>query len=91
LTTLDVDALTVLAGDELPHRPELPLLLALTEPHDPALLRRWLRSGPTARRAVGAPPHGRPLDLLLARDFAAFERALDDLDARGFVIGGAGS
>ena len=79
LTVLDVDALTVLAGDELPHRPELPLLLALTEPHDPALLRRWLRT---------RTPRGRPLDLLLARDFAAFEQALGDLDERGFVIGG---
>ena len=79
LAVLDVDALTVLAGDELPHRPELPLLLALTEPHDPALLRRWLRA---------TTPRGRPLDLLLARDFAAFEDALSDLEQRGFVIGG---
>src|SRR5436190_9791325 len=79
LAILDVDALTVLAGDDLPHRPELPLLLALTEPHDPALLRRWLRT---------AGPHGRPLDLLLARDFGAFEDALADLGERGFVIGG---
>jgi hypothetical protein len=79
LTVLDVDALTVLAGDELPHRPELPLLLALTEPHDAALLRRWVRT---------AGPHGRPLDLLLRRDFAAFENALGDLEDRGFVIGG---
>ena len=79
LTVLDVDALTVLAGDELPHRPELPLLLTLTEPHDPALLRRWLRAN-TAR--------GRPIDLLLARDFPAFEDALADLEERGCVIGG---
>jgi len=79
LAVLDVDALTVLAGDELVHRPELPLLLALTEPHDAALLRRWLRTQ-TSR--------GRPLDLLLARDFAAFEDALADLEDRGFVIGG---
>ncbi len=79
LAVLDVDALTVLAGDDLPHRPELPLLLAVTEPHDPALLKRWLR-------ATG--PGGRPLDLLLARDFAGFERALDELERRGFVIGG---
>ena len=79
LAVLDVDALTVLAGDELPHRPELPLLLALTEPHDAALLRRWLRT---------ATPRGRPLDLLIARDFAAFEDALGDLEGRGFVIGG---
>lgn len=79
LAVLDVDALTVLAGDDLPHRPELSLLLVLTEPHDPALLRRWLRT---------AGPRGRPVDLLLARDFAAFEDALTDLEQRGFVIGG---
>jgi hypothetical protein len=79
LVVLDVDALTVLAGDELPHRPELALLLALTEPHEPALLKRWLRT---------ATPRGRPLDLLLARDFPAFEDALVDLEDRGFVIGG---
>ena len=79
LAVLDVDALTVLTGDDLPHRPELPLLLALTEPHDPALLRRWLRT---------QTPRGRPLDLLLARDFAAFEDALGDLEEKGFVIGG---
>jgi hypothetical protein len=79
LAVLDVDALTVLAGDELPHRPELPLLLALTEPHDAALLRRWLRT---------ESPRGRPLELLLARDFAAFEDALSDLEERGWVIGG---
>ena len=33
---------------------------------------------------------GRPLDLLLARDFAAFESALDTLAARGFVLRGGG-
>ena len=79
LAVLDLDALTVLAGDELPHRPELPLLLALTEPHDPALLRRWLRT-------VG--PRGQPLELLLNRDFTAFEDALSDLEERGFIVGG---
>lgn len=73
LTILDVDPLTLIAGDDLQHRPELALLLALTESHDLALLRRWVRTG--------------PLDLLLARDFAAFETALDDLGRRGFVLG----
>ncbi len=43
------------------------------------MLRRWLRVGGS---------RGRPLDLLLARDFAGFEDALADLDERGFVIGG---
>jgi hypothetical protein len=73
---LDSDPLTVIGG-ELEHKPELAILLALTEDHDDALLRRWLRSsGPT----------GRPLDLLLARDFAAFEDALATLAERGYVI-----
>jgi hypothetical protein len=35
-------------------------------------------------RAQG--PAGRPIDLLLARDFAAFENALAVLRERGFVI-----
>ncbi len=65
LRILDVDPLTLVAGDELPHRPELPLLLALTEEHEPSLLALWVRNG--------------PIDLLLARDFGAFEDALDDL------------
>jgi hypothetical protein len=77
LATLAVDPLTLIGADHLPQRPELPLLLALTESHDPALLRRWLRT---------TGPRGRPLDLLLARDFAAFEDALADLEQRGFVI-----
>jgi hypothetical protein len=73
---LGEDPLTVIAGD-LDHKPELPLLLALTEDHDAGLLRRWLRS---------AGPAGRPLDLLLRRDFAAFEDALAVLAERGYVI-----
>jgi hypothetical protein len=64
-------------GGELEHKPELAILLALTEEHDPALLRRWLRT---------AGPAGRPVDVLLARDFAAFENALAVLAERGYVI-----
>jgi hypothetical protein len=79
LEVLAVDPLTLVAGDELAHRPELPLLLALTADHDPALLRRWLRV--SGRR-------GRPIDLLARRDFGAFEDALADLAERGFTIGG---
>jgi len=79
---LDVDPIAVITG-ELDHRPELPILLGLTQEAEDRvggpLLRRWVR---TAGRA------GRPLDLLLARDFAGFEDALDTLAARGFVIGG---
>lgn len=72
-----------LIGDELDHRPELAILLSLTaEAHERVgddVLRRWVRS---------AGPAGRPLDHLLARDFPAFERAVETLLERGFVIGG---
>lgn len=77
---LGADPLSVIAGD-LEDKPQLPILLTLTEEaaervHADAL-RRWLRvSG----------PHGRPLDRLLARDYGGFEDALATLAARGFVI-----
>jgi hypothetical protein len=81
---LDVDPLSMIAG-ELDHRLELPILLDLladAEEHAGApVLRRWVR-------ATG--PGGRPLDLLLARDFGAFEDALATLAARGFVVRGGG-
>jgi hypothetical protein len=80
LRVLDADPLTLLSG-ELDHRPELPILLDLLaeaeERAGQAVLRRWVR-------APG--PAGRPLDHLLARDFAAFEDALATLADRGFVI-----
>ena len=83
-TVLDADPLTLLSG-QLDHRPELPILLDLLseaeERAGEAVLRRWVR---------GRGPHGRPLDLLLARDFAAFEDALGDLAERGFVLRGGG-
>ncbi len=80
LAVLDEDALTVIT-DDLDHRPEVPLLLALTagpaERMGEERLARWVRaSGPT----------GRPLEHLLRRDFPAFEDALEDLDERGFII-----
>jgi hypothetical protein len=72
-------------GGDLDHKPELPILLDLLaeaeERAGPAVLRRWLRV---------AGPAGRPLDLLLARDFAAFEDALATLADRGFVLRGGG-
>lgn len=40
-------------------------------------LRRWVRA---------SGPAGRPLDHLLARDYAAFEAALETLLDRGFVV-----
>ncbi len=81
---LAVDPLDVLTG-ELDHRPELPILLALTDEAAAAagdgVLRSWLRrSG----------PRGVPLEHLLARDFAAFEDALAALAERGYVLRGRG-
>jgi hypothetical protein len=81
---LDVDPLSVIGG-ELDHRPELSILLALTqearERVGEEVLRRWVRT---------TGPSGRPLDHLLARDFAAFEDDLGGLERRGFVIRGPG-
>jgi hypothetical protein len=80
--TLDVDPIAVITG-ELDHRPELGILLALTDgPFErlgPGVLQRWVRT---------SGPAGRPVDHLLARDFPAFEAAVEALDERGFVIGG---
>ena len=77
---LDVDSIAVIAG-ELDHRPELPILLVLTaeavEAVGPDALRRWVRV---------AGPRGRPLDLLLERDFAGFEDAVGELLERGLVV-----
>jgi hypothetical protein len=79
---LDAGPLEVVSGD-LDHKPELPILLDLLaeaeERAGAAVLRRWVRA---------AGPAGRPLDLLLARDFGAFEDALTTLAERGFVIRG---
>ena len=76
LTIVDADPLSVMTGD-LEHRPEIPILLALTEDIDESVLRRWLR-------AEG--PNGRPIELLLNRDFPAFEDAVEDLRNRGMII-----
>ena len=80
LQALDADPLETIAG-ELDHRPELPILLdLLAEAEERAgapVLRRWVRAGG---------PDGRPLDLLLERDFGAFEDALATLAQRGFVL-----
>jgi hypothetical protein len=81
---LDADPLQVLSG-QLDHRPELPILLDLLaeaeERAGAAVLRRWVR-----RQG----PAGRPIDLLVARDFGAVEDALATLAERGFVLRGGG-
>ena len=80
LQVLGADPLAVVAGD-LDDKPQLPILLALTEEAaervGEAVLRRWLRA---------AGPNGRPADHLLARDYAAFEDDLGALSERGFVL-----
>jgi hypothetical protein len=72
-------------ADDLDHRPEVPILLALLAEADEragaSVLRRWVR-------ATG--PSGRPVDHLVQRDFRAFEDALDELSERGFVLRGGG-
>jgi hypothetical protein len=81
---LDVDPLTVITG-ELDHKPQLPILLALTEEAAErvadGVLPRWVRS---------SGPNGRPIDHLLARDYAAFEDDLQALADRGFVLRAGG-
>jgi hypothetical protein len=85
LAVLDADPLAVVSGD-LDHRAELPILLdLLAEAEERAgapVLRRWVRR---------EGPAGRPIDRLLARDFAGFEDALATLADRGFVIRGGGA
>jgi hypothetical protein len=66
----------VVSGD-LDHKPELPILLDLLAEHEDTSLTRWVRT---------EGPAGRPIDLLLRRDFAAFESALQVFRERGFVI-----
>ena len=77
---LAVDPLQVIT-DDLDHRPELAILLALTaeasERVGPQTLRSWLR-----RKG----PNGTPLTHLTARDFAAFEDDLASLAERGYVL-----
>ncbi|MCA1677919.1 MAG: hypothetical protein LC777_02690 [Actinobacteria bacterium] len=77
---LAVDPIAVLTND-LAHRPELQILLALTDEAagrvGGGILRTWLR-----RRG----PAGVPLEHLKARDFRAFEDDLEILAQRGFVL-----
>jgi hypothetical protein len=80
LAIFAVDPLSLISG-ELDHRPELPILAVLAnaaaDQAGPAGLRRWMRV---------AGPCGRPIDLLVAGDFAGFEDALGGLAERGLVL-----
>lgn len=80
LTILAAEPLALLS-DQLDHAAELTILLDLLaeaeERAGASTLRRWVRAGG---------PSGRPIDALLARDFARFEDELDDLAERGFVL-----
>ncbi len=70
LAIFGLGALAAISG-ETAHRPEIAILDAITDDAARVLgddaLPRWLRAGP---------PGSRPLDLLLAGAFAAFEDAL---------------
>jgi hypothetical protein len=86
-TVLDSDALTLMSG-QLEYSGELRILLDLLgdarERVSPEALRSWVRT-------AGGSDGRRPIELLLARDFAAFEDALDQLASRGFVVRRPGS
>lgn len=79
-TVLAVDPIAVIT-DELEHRPELAILLALTdeaaERVGPQTLRAWLR-----RKG----PNGIPFEHLSSRDFEAFEDDLGILAERGYIL-----
>ena len=83
-TVLAVDPLTLLSG-QLEHSAELPILLDLLDDAGQragsGVLARWVRV---------AGPAGRPIDALLRRDFGAFEDAVAELAARGFVLRSGG-
>jgi hypothetical protein len=77
LEILGATPLDVMLGEE-DEREDVRVLVQLTrELAEAAPLPRWVR-------APG--PDGRPIDLLLARDFAGYETALATLAERGFVI-----
>jgi hypothetical protein len=80
LRILGSDPISVITGEE-DLRPEIQILEELLREPAETLgaqtLQRWVRT---------SGPHGRPLELLLAQDFAGFEDALAGLAERGFVI-----
>ena len=82
LHILGTSPVELLTGEE-DDRSDVRLLVTLTrDAADPAVLKRWVR-------APG--PAGRPIDLLMAHDFAGYEAALETLVERGFVLRGGGA
>lgn len=75
-----------LLSEQIGHRGELPILIALideaSEQASPETLARWVRA---------SGPLGRPIEALLARDFVRFEDAVADLRERGFVLRAPGT
>jgi hypothetical protein len=81
LHILGTSPVELLTGEE-DAREDVRLLVTLTrDAADASVLQRWVR-------ADG--PDGRPLDLLRAQDFAGYEKALETLTQRGFVLRGGG-
>lgn len=81
---LGLSPVELLAGDAdlLPQTAVLDALVRdALEAVNGEALKRWLRA---------SGPSGRPLDHLLAHDYAAFEDALQTLRSRGFVVRRAG-
>ena len=80
LVILGSSPLDLISGQE-DEREDLRVLMALLndaeEQAGAATLRRWVRSGPLTQR---------PIDLLARQDWAAFESALEELAARGFIL-----
>ena len=80
LRILGSDPISVITGEE-DLRPEVETLRQLLREPEETLgastLQRWVRT---------SGPRGRPLDRLLAQDFAGFEDALADLGERGFIV-----
>jgi hypothetical protein len=80
LRILNSDPLALITGEE-DQRPEVTILLDLLHEAEESAgaptLRRWIRANG---------PKGRPLDHLLAHDFAGFEDALAELAERGFIL-----
>ena len=77
----DTDPISVVSG-QLDDRPEMEILLALL---NEAILHVNAGIIPVWLRTKGL--FGKPIDSLLSRNYAAFERDLEQLIQHGFVLG----